>query len=65
MPTQRSENGGMNCWGALGYRLNVIPSERRERSKLSMACRARRSSPATVYEMSAWMRVSPTYWSCS
>ena len=45
MPTQSSENGGM-YWGTLaGYRLEVSPSERRERSNAAIAWRASRSSP--------------------
>ncbi len=55
----------MICVSADGYRLAVSPSGMRDRSKCSMACRNRRSSPATYSEMSPWMRVSPTYCSCS
>ncbi len=48
-----------------GYRLAVIPSGIRERSKCVIACRTSRSSAVMYSEIRAWMRVSPTYWSCS
>ena len=65
MPTHSSENGGMNCGRAEGYRLCVIPSGTRESSRFTIACRASRLSPVMTYEISAWMRVSPTYCNCS
>jgi hypothetical protein len=43
----------------------VRPSEVRESSICSRALRASRSSPLANSETRAWIRVSPTYWSCS
>ena len=55
----------MYCPRSDGYRLAVIPSGMREASKCEIAWRTSRSSPVRYSEISAWMRVSPTYWSCS
>src|SRR5262249_30915775 len=65
IPTHISENVGIICTSEEGYRLCVSPSATRDASNASIACLASRSSPATVYEISTWIRVSPTYCSRS
>ena len=65
MPTHISENVGIICRSDDGYRLCVSPSGIRESLNASIACRASRSSPPTVYEISACIRVSPMYCSRS
>src|SRR5262249_56353271 len=53
IPTHISENVGIICASDDGYRLCVNPSGTRESLNASIACRPGRSSPPTVYRITA------------